>query len=66
MPIGEAVSFALVNQPSSGQIYFDEYTGAFEYTPNVGNTNTSDSFSYIVYDVNDGYSSKRTVTISIE
>lgn len=66
IPAGNHASFELTDSPNNGQIYFNEYTGEFAYTPNVGNTNTSDSFSYIVYDINDGYSFERTVTIVIE
>ncbi|QBF83015.1 hypothetical protein EXU30_10160 [Shewanella maritima] len=37
LPVGDGVAFELMDSPNNGTIYLDEYTGEFEYIPNVDN-----------------------------
>ncbi len=66
VPVGNGVYFEVTSTPIYGTWSFNKTTGAFDYTPHTSNSGKTDSFSYIIYDANDGYSSERTVTITIE
>jgi hypothetical protein len=66
IPVGDGVMFEVTQGPSEGVLYLNEYTGEFDYTPHSDGTSGSDTFSYIIYNNNDGISATRTVTIVIE
>jgi len=63
LPLAAAVEIGITEQPSHGELIIDQFTGEFTYIPDGDDTVVSDSFKYIVYDENDGYSPERLVTI---
>ncbi|KZN29504.1 hypothetical protein N480_07210 [Pseudoalteromonas luteoviolacea S2607] len=66
LPGGTGVTFGLADAPAYGDVVINEYSGEFTYTPNGSANVASDSFSYVVYDNNEGYSLKQVVTIEFE
>lgn len=63
LPLANGISVSLTSTPANGDLYIDEYTGAFTYTSDGDSQVTTDSFSYIIYNADDGYSLSKQVTI---
>ncbi|AWB66037.1 hypothetical protein C2869_06105 [Saccharobesus litoralis] len=63
LPSGVGLEFNVTEMPSHGELSFSYYTGGFTYIPDGDSTVTSDSFTYIVYNENDGYGVEKVVNI---
>ncbi len=62
-PDGDPLTFRIVTRPTKGSLVLNNSTtGAFTYQPNTGVVNTSDSFTFSVYD---GKLSSSTAMVSI-
>lgn len=63
LPTGVGLEYNVTKQPAHGELSFSHYTGEFTYIPDGDDTVTSDSFTYIVYNEDDGYGIEKVVTI---
>ncbi len=64
LPTGVGLEYDVTKLPAHGELSFSHYTGEFTYIPDGDDTVTSDSFTYIVYNAENGYGVEKVVTIN--